>query len=689
VTTTPDAPRPAGSPIYLTTPIYYVNDAPHIGHTYTTVVTDVLARFHRMRGRDVRFLTGSDEHGQKIERAAQARGLAPLALADQMVARYRELWTSLGISHDDFIRTTERRHLRGVEALYAKIKAGGDIYKDRYAGWYCTSCESFYPENQVVDGRCPDQGHKVEWTEEESYFFRLSRWQEPLLKLYRERPDFVFPETRRNEVVAFVESGLKDLSISRSSFKWGLPFPDDPKHVLYVWFDALSNYITALGYGEAKPPLYARYWPGIHLVGKDILRFHAVYWPAFLLAAGEPPPRQVVAHGWWLRDAAKISKSKGGVVDPLPFIRDFGADALRYVLLREMVFGQDASFSDEAFIDRVNTDLANDLGNLASRALKMIEDYRGGALPAPHGEDASLRDAARAAWDGFVDGFESYALQTGVQRVSEFTGALNRHIVQHEPWKLARDPSLSARLDDILYSVAEGLRVIAVLLAPVIPRSAQTLYAAVGGEGEVAACSLATFRWGVLTPGSRIVRGQPLFPRIDKAAQLAAVSQAADPAAAMKEHRMDQTDVRKDPAPAPAAGASPSGPTTPASPAAAAPAAAPAVAGPAEIAIEDFAKVELRTAKVLQAEKVQGADRLLKLTVDIGTETRTIVAGIAARYAPDALIGRTIVVVANLKPAKLRGITSQGMLLAASDASGAPYILTTEDPGVPAGWRVK
>ena len=668
-------------PIYLTTPIYYVNDAPHIGHTYTTVVTDVLARFHRMRGRDVRFLTGSDEHGQKIERAAAARGLTPIALADEMVERYRALWTALDISHDDFIRTTEPRHRRGVEALYAKIAARGDIYEDRYAGWYCTSCESFYPENQVVDGRCPDQGHKVEWTEEESYFFRLSKYQEPLLRLYRENPGFVFPESRRNEVVAFVASGLKDLSISRSSFKWGLPFPDDPKHVLYVWFDALSNYITALGYGGKDAPLYERYWPGIHLVGKDILRFHAVYWPAFLLAAGEPPPRQIVAHGWWLRDAAKISKSKGGVVDPLPFIRDFGADALRYVLLREMVFGQDASFSDEAFIDRVNTDLANDLGNLASRTLKMIEDYRGGVLPQPSdgAGDAALHDAARQAWDGLVEGFESYALQTGLQRVSELVSALNRHIVQHEPWKMARDPAQARRLDDLLYAVAEGLRIAAVLLAPVIPRAAQTLYASVGGKGAVSAVSLAAFQWGGLEPGARIVRGAALFPRIDKAAHLKAAVPAGAPAsAAVKEPRMEPTDNPKENPPAPA----------PASPAPAPAAAAPA-AGPAEISIDDFTKVELRTAKVLEAERVAGADRLLKLTVDIGTEKRTIVAGIAARYAPDALIGRTIVVVANLKPAKLRGVLSQGMLLAASDASGAPYILTTEDPGVPAGWRVK
>src|SRR6266446_338873 len=400
---------------YLTTPIYYVNDQPHIGHAYTTVVADVIARFRRMTGQDVFFLTGTDEHGQSVERAAQAKGMLPRQLADQVVERFRSLWARLGTSHNDFIRTTEDRHRRGVERLYQKIKAKGDIYKDAYKGWYCTRCESFYPESQIVDGRCPDQGHKVDWTEEESYFFRLSNYQEPLLAHFEAHPEFVFPETRRNEVISFVRSGLKDLSISRSSFAWGIPLPDDPKHVFYVWFDALSNYITALGYG-ADRKLYARFWPAdIHLVGKDILRFHAVYWPAFLMAADEPLPRRIVAHGWWLRDAAKISKSQGGVVDPLPLIRDFGVDPLRYFLLREMVFGQDASYSDEAFVERVNTDLANDLGNLASRALKMIADYRGGLLPSPDpsfAADADLRKAARIAWDGMVLDFEALSFHT-------------------------------------------------------------------------------------------------------------------------------------------------------------------------------------------------------------------------------------------------------------------------------------
>src|SRR6266850_1902860 len=508
---------------YLTTPIYYVNDQPHIGHTYTTVVADVIARFHRMLGQDVHFLTGTDEHGQKIERAALAKGLRPIDLADGVVERFRGLWRTLGITHDVFMRTTEERHRRGVEKLYQKISSAGDIYKDKYAGWYCTSCEAFYPESQVVDGRCPDQGHKVEWTEEESYFFRLSKYQEPLLRHYADHREFVFPESRRNEVVSFVQSGLKDLSISRSSFSWGIPLPGDPKHILYVWFDALSNYITALGYGSDRK-MYARYWPAdMHLVGKDILRFHAVYWPAYLMSAGEPLPKRVVAHGWWLRDAAKISKSKGGAVDPIPLIEAFGVDPLRYFLMREMVFGQDANYSDEAFIDRVNTDLANDLGNLTSRTLKMIEDYCGGKVP---------------------------------KTDPRFRG--------DEPLKQAQDPERRWALDSVLHTVAEGLRIVAVLVAPVMPQSSSGLWKRLGVGGDVTTASLEHVHWGELKPGRPIARGESLFPRIDKAAYL-------QDARIEKEPRMDAPRTTTN-APAPV-------PPAPPVPETSAPAGAP---GPAE-----------------------------------------------------------------------------------------------------------
>ncbi|HKY31946.1 MAG TPA: methionine--tRNA ligase [Candidatus Polarisedimenticolia bacterium] len=656
-----------GGRFYLTTPIYYVNDVPHIGHAYTTVVADTIARFRRMAGGQVRFLTGTDEHGQKIERAAAKQGLKPLELADRVVARYHDLWRRLGITHDDFIRTTESRHRQGVAALFERIRSRGDVYLDAYEGMYCTGCESFYPESQIVDGRCPEQGHPVEKVREESYFFRLSRYQQPLLEHYAKHPSFVRPEHRLNEVKRFVEMGLKDLSISRTAFRWGIPLPDDPRHVFYVWFDALSNYATALGGPGA--PLYDAFWPAdLHLVGKDILRFHAVYWPAFLMSAGLELPRMVFAHGWWLRSDQKMSKTSGNIVDPLPLLDDFGPDALRYFLLREMAFGQDAQYSEEALVDRVNNDLANDLGNLLSRLLKMIEDYRAGAVPAPSPDARGalagepLEPAARKAAGAWRKAFGDYRFHEGLAAVWELVGAANRFIVANEPWKLARDPSpgAAARLDTVLYDAAEAMRIAAVALWPAMPGAAAAIWSRLGCAGGPSDEGMESLEWGRLRAGGRVSRGEALFPRVDKGAYFAA---AAPAPSTTKETRMEQP-------PTP----SPSRQDAPAAPA-------------GTITIDDFMKVQLRVGKVLEAEKVAGADKLLKLVVDIGAERRTVLAGVALRYPPEALVGKAIILVANLAPRRMRGVESQGMILAA-DVEGTPIVATFESD-VPAGAVVR
>jgi len=653
------------STFYITTPIYYVNDVPHIGHAYTTIVADVISRFQRMAGRDVRFLTGTDEHGQKIERSARAQGIEPKALADRVVARYHDLWAKLGITHDDFIRTTEPRHAKGVGAIFERIKARGDIYLGAYSGMYCAGCEAFYPESQIQDGKCPEMGHPVEPLEEESYFFRLSKYQEPLLRLYREHPEFVQPDNRRNEVARFVESGLKDLSISRTSFTWGIPYPDDPKHIFYVWFDALCNYVTALGYADGAEA-YRKYWPAdVHLVGKDILRFHAVYWPAFLMAAELPLPRTIWGHGWWLRSEGKMSKSVGNVVEPLGLIRDFGAEPLRYFLLREMAFGQDAQFSEEGLIDRINTDLANDLGNLASRLLTLVASSFEGGLPplAGPGSDGlpadafSLRERTIGGIEAFRDAFASYRFHEGLAALWEVVSETNKYIVRWEPWTLAKDASKRELLGAVLREASEALAAVAASLSPVMPEASQELWSRLGGAGACAESDLLRRppreRWGLLPASATTRRGDSLFPRIDKKAYF-------------KEMTMETTP----PAPAPQ-----DAPSKPSPAAAGQPAAAAAATD--EISIQDFQKVRLRTGKVLAADRIEGADRLLKLTVDVGTDTRTVVAGIAQHYAPESLVGKTVIIVANLKPAKLRGVESKGMLLAA-DLEGVPVVATFE-----------
>jgi len=633
---------------YVTTPIYYVNDAPHIGHAYTTVVADVLARFHRLRGEEVYFLTGTDEHGQKIEDSAAAKGLTPIALADEVVQRYHALWKRFGMTHNDFIRTTEDRHQRGVLKLFGEITSrGDDIYKGRYEGWYCKGCEAFYPESQIVEGKCPDQGHPVQRLSEESYFFRLSRYQEPLLKHYADNPSFIVPETRRNEIVSFVSSGLKDLSLSRTSFRWGIPFPSDPEHIFYVWFDALANYITALDYASDQE-LFRHYWPAdVHLVGKDILRFHAVYWPAFLMAAGVPLPKSVVAHGWWLRDAAKMSKSRGNVIEPNSLLDDFGVDAVRYFLMREMAFGQDANYSDEALIERCNSDLANDLGNLTSRTLKLLENSFGGVVPdpgthSPRGE--GLAPAAQAAWNGMVAGFQDYDFSGALARVWELVSATNKFIVEKEPWKLAADPARRDELGWVLYESAEALRVTGLLISPVMPRAARALWGQLGLQRDPAEESLTEFEWGRLAPGTRIAKGESLFPRIDKKAYLARLGTETPTAAKPAAPIARETNVDE-----------------------------------ASIDIEEFRKIRLRVGKVTAAEKVEGAKKLLKLQVDLGDEVRQIISGIADKYAPESLVGKQIVLVANLKPATIRGVESRGMLLAAEDAEGRATIVTFDE----------
>jgi len=647
------------SPFYVTTPIYYVNDLPHIGHIYTTVMADVIARYHRLAGDRVRFLTGTDEHGQKIERAAAQGGVEPIALADRVVSRYHELWQELGISHDDFIRTTEERHAQGVRAIIERIHDAGDFYVDRHEGWYCTGCETFYTEKELEgdDKLCPDHGTPTEWKSEENVFFRLSKYTEPLLAWYRDNPAAVRPETRLNEVRSFVESGLRDLSVSRANLAWGIPFPDQPGQTVYVWLDALTNYISALGFGAADDALYRTFWEGegtrIHLVGKDILRFHAVYWPAFLMSAGLPLPSTVWAHGWWLRDEKKMSKSVGNIVRPDHLVERFGADSLRYFLVREMNFGQDASFSDQAFVERYNSDLANDLGNTVSRLVTLSRKNFDGAVPQAPAEESPLAEAARTAVADYRKAMEDFSFHRAIEALWKLLSQANGYLVENEPWKLVKDPGHREAAGAVLWSGLEAVRVVATGLLPVMPDTALAVLRAIAA-GDEAPGSLDALAWGGLAPGAELPAPEALFPRIDKEAFLEEVAASAGPAAtgAGTEEKDDkETDGSM-------------------------------------IDIEKFFETELRTATVTAAEAVPKSNKLLKLTVDLGEEApRTVVAGIAKQYQPEEIVGRQVVIVANLEPAKLMGVESQGMVLAA-DVGGAPVLLHP-DTEVPNGTRVR
>ena len=633
-------------PFYITTAIHYVNDDPHIGHMYENVVADTLARHRRRMGDDVWFLTGTDEHGQKIERAAAKEGILPIELADRVVRTHLDLWKKLNISYDDFIRTTQSRHRIGVFELMRRIqqRIPDDIYLGEHAGWYCQNEETFIPENQVRDKR-DDSGHPVEWTTEKNFFFKLSRYTEPLLEHYRKHPQFVTPQTRMNEIVSFVEQGLKDLSISRTSITWGIPWPSYPDHVVYVWMDALTNYISALGFGSSDDVKFKRYWPAdVHLIGKDITRFHAVYWPAFLMAAGIEPPKRVLAHGWWLRDNQKISKSLGNVVRPYNIIEDFGADAFRYFVLREMVFGQDQNYSDEAFLGRYNADLANDLGNTMSRALKMSESYFNGKTPPVPCEDNDLLRASRELAPEYLREMDEFGFQRALEIAWRFLVAVNGYIVAKEPWKHFKEKGADEALSRIIWNPLESLRIIWVMLAPFMPTLSRDALARLGSDPE--AIRGDDLKWGGLRNGVPIRVGESMFPRADSAAYIGGTV------------------------------SNPPIETTQAAP--------PDLA---KVSIDQFMEIDLRVADIRAAEKVEKSKKLIKLTVFDGISERTVVAGIATRYSPEELVGRKVVIVANLQPAKLMGVESNGMVLAAS-IGGEPSLLAV-DASVPAGTKVK
>src|SRR5713101_2946760 len=659
---------------YITTPIYYVNARPHIGHAYTTLACDTIARRQRMMGFDTHFLTGTDEHGQKIQRAAEAAGKPPQQLTDEVSAEFRALWDRMGITYDDYIRTTSDRHKRGVQELWRRIKEHGYIYKGSYTGQYCVFDE-LYVDAIGPGDPCPECAPPTETVKEENYFFKLSAFAEPLLDLYTKNPYFIRPETRRNEVIAFVRSGLRDQSISRSTFSWCIPVPDDPKHVIYVWFDARANYVTALGYGQDDDSQYKRYWPAdVQMIGKEIVRFHCVYWPAFLMAAGLPLPQRIMAHGWLLFEENKMSKSRGNIVRTETILEVLGADALRYFLLREIVFGQDGSFSFDALVQRYNSDLANGLGNLASRTLTMITRYFKGEVPYPShaghtSADAAIADAAKKLIADYGTLFDQFHFSRALETAWGLVAAVDKYIVENEPWALGEkkdtDEESRSRLATVLYTSAEALRIVTALAHPVMPDATAKIWAQMG-LGDIRKFDLQQLQWGQLHLGTKLGEVQAVFPRADKSAV----------------ERMQKMEEQSG-----GTGVSLVQPSATRQPAAGTP--QPAATIPhGKISIDDFAKIELRVALVKTAERVKGADKLLRLEVDLGTEVRQLVAGIAEAYEPEALIGRKVVIVANLAPRKLRGLESNGMIVAASPEGGKPVLASfLED--VPVGTRLK
>lgn len=665
---------------YLTTPIYYPSDKLHIGHAYTTVAGDAMARYKRLKGFEVMFLTGTDEHGLKIEQRAKEKGVSPQQFVDEIVAGIKQLWAKLDISYDDFIRTTEARHTKAVQKIFQRLLDQGDIYRGTYEGWYCVPCESYILERELKDGCCPDCNRPVEKVKENTYFFRLGKYADRLLQYFEENPEFIQPESRKNEMIHnFIKPGLEDLSVSRSTFDWGIPVPGDPEHVIYVWIDALSNYITALGYGSEDESKFRKFWPAdVHLVGKEIVRFHTIIWPALLMALDLPLPKKVFGHGWLLMKDGKMSKSKGNVIDPVTLIDRYGLDALRYYLLREVPFGSDGTFTPESFVERVNSDLANDLGNLLNRTVAMVDKYFGGVLPAPvegaTAFDDDLKQTAREAARQAEEALEKMEFSVALGAIWSLVSRTNKYIDETAPWVLAKDDSKKPVLGSVMYHLAESLRIISVLLQPFMTSTPAKIWAQLGiVPGERTAWeSAATF--GLLPAGTKLAKGEPLFPRLDVEAEVAYIKGAmvgAKPAAAESGNPAGETATANASSPSPgAASANEKQESSEAE-------------HKAEITIDDFAKLELRVARVIACERVPKADKLLKLQLDLGSEQRQVLSGIAQWYEPEQLVGRKVICVCNLKPVKLRGEWSQGMILAASEGDQLTLATVAED--IPVG----